>query len=175
LSKDRSRVQTRRAGVTAVALLLAAFLAPATARGAVQETYLLNGYEVWFTPTVGTFVGTGRGMAGELAGWQAAIEHSVVVSPTGTITGGWANLQRLDGVRIAGYFDGGSLELIDEGPGCTNEAHVVRGTLADVWRSDSSAVGTGLLEATLVHHRVWIFGTCISYSASVTATITLQF
>jgi hypothetical protein len=158
-----------------MALLLAALIAPSAARGAEQETYSLTGYEVWFTPTVGTFVGAGHGTGGELAAWHAAIEHSVVVSPSGTITGGWATLYRVDGVRLGGYFDGGWLELTNEGAGCTNEEHAVSGTLSDVWRSDSGARGTGQLDATLVHYRAWIFGRCISYSASVTATITLQF
>ncbi len=157
-----------------MALLLAALAGPSVARASAQETYSLTGYEVWFTPTVGTFVGTGSGTDGASAGWQAAIEHSVVISPTGTITGGWATLYRTDGVQVGGYFTGGAIQLVNDGAGCTVETHVVQGTLANVWRSNSPAVTGGLFEGTLVHYRAWIFGQCITYSASVTATITLE-
>lgn len=175
LDGQPSRLRAHVTRAAALALVLSALIVPTGARAAVVETYSLAGYEVWFTPTVGSFVGTGSGPTGELAAWHSAIEHSVVVSPTGTITGGWAALYRADGVRISGWFSDGSLELINEGPNCTDETHTVRGTLTGVSRSDSTALGSGLFEATLVHHRIWIFGRCISYSASVNATITLQF
>ena len=164
-----------RLGALATALLLAAFAAPGAVHGAVYESYSLTGYEVWFSPTVGTFVGTGRGTAGELAAWHSSIEHSVVVNPTGTITGGWATLFRVDGVRISGWFSEGSLQQTNDGPGCTNESHTVTGRLSSVSRSDTGAVGTGVFHATLEHHRVWLFGRCISYSASVNGTISLLF
>ena len=164
-----------RLSAAAMALLLAVLAAPAAVRGAVYETYSLTGYEVWFTPTVGTFVGTGRGTAGELAAWHSSIEHSVVVNPTGTITGGWATLYRLDGVRISGWFSEGSLQQTNDGPGCTNESHTVTGRLAGVTRSDTGAVGTGVFQSTLVHYRAWLFGRCISYWVSVNGTISLLF
>ena len=157
-----------------MALVLISLLVPGAARASNQEIYSLSGYEVWFTPTVGSFVGTASGADGAPAGWQAAIEHSVVISPTGTISGGWATMYRTDGVQVGGYFTGGSIELVNDGAGCTAETHVVHGTLGNVWRSNSPAVTTGELEGTLVHYRAWIFGQCITYSASVTATITLQ-
>jgi hypothetical protein len=167
----------RRARIgLAVAVLLALPLAGAgVARGAASESYSLNGYEIWFTPTVGTFVGTGRGTGGELAGWSSVIEHSLVVSPSGTITGGWATLYRLDGVRISGQFIGGTLRLTNDGPGCTNESHAVTGRLARISRSDSASVGIGVFRATLVHYRTWLFGRCLTYSASVGGEISLYF
>ncbi|HSH21609.1 MAG TPA: hypothetical protein VK992_03200 [Candidatus Caenarcaniphilales bacterium] len=169
------RHRSARARLALLAALVVQLVVPGLARGAAFETYSVTGYEVWFTPTVGTFVGTGGGSVGTLSAWQSSIEHSVVISPTGTITGGWATLYRLDGVRISGYFSDGTVQQTYDGPDCTDESHAVTGSLTSVSRSDSAAVGTGVFEATLVHHRAWFFGRCISYSASVTGTISLLF
>lgn len=139
----------------------------------VFESYSLTGYEIWYAPTVARFAGTGNGSSGPLSGWYASIEHSGVVSPTGTVNGGWAVLQRLDGVRISGWFTGGAVWLLNDGPGCTDETHLVRAALDGVTRSDGASNGSGYLEATLVHHRAWIFGRCYSYSASINGTLSL--
>ncbi len=159
-----------------LALLLAVHAAlAAPARASTYESYTLTGYEIWFAPTVGTFAGTGNGPTGALSAWYGSIEHSGVISPAGTINGGWATLYRLDGVRISGRFATGTVWLVNDGPGCTDETHVVRGILAGASRTDREEVGSGYLEATLVHHRAWLFGRCISYSASVNGTLSLVF
>jgi hypothetical protein len=44
-----------------------------------------------------------------------------------------------------------------------------------VTRSDSNVIGTGRLQAILIHYRVEILGNCVAYSASVSGTITLSF
>lgn len=165
--------------VMLVGLALAALLsvpAPAAATtSTTYESYGLTGYEVWYAPTVGTFAGTGNGSGVALSAWYGSISHSGVISPTGTITGGWAVLHRLDGARLSGRFVGGTAWLLDDGPGCTSEAHLVRGLLEGVTRTDSAAIGSGYLEAILVHHRAWILGRCISYSASIDGTLSLIF
>ncbi len=113
------RHRSARARLALLAALVVQLVVPGLARGAAFETYSVTGYEVWFTPTVGTFVGTGGGSAGTLSAWHSSIEHSVVISPTGTITGGWATLYRLDGVRISGYFSDGTVQQTYDGPDCT--------------------------------------------------------
>lgn len=168
----------RRVTRTAVALGVAALALgtlPGIARGAVYEVYTISGYEIWYAPTVGVFAGAGRGGDDQLSVWYTSIEHSQVISPTGTVTGGWARLYRLDGVQVAGMLSSsGTVRQINDGPGCTAETHVVNGYLHGVTRSDTvGPTGAGLFDATLVHHRAWIFGRCITYSASVEATISI--
>ncbi|HUG48669.1 MAG TPA: alcohol dehydrogenase catalytic domain-containing protein [Candidatus Limnocylindria bacterium] len=176
--RDMSSTDRRSArliGGLLMALLLSTTAGAGAVRATQHETYLLSGYEIFFAPTMAVFAGTGGAGEGSLSAWYGSIQHSGVISPTGTIEGGWAVLYRHDGVRIGGWFSGGDVVLTDEGPGCTTEAHSVEGTLIGVTRSDTGAVGTGVFRATLLHHRAWLFGTCISYSASVNGSIELTF
>ena len=157
-------------------VLLAQMTQPGIARAAPVDVYVLGGYEVWFTPTVGRFVGAGYWTGGELSAWYSSIEHTVSVSPTGRVTGGWATLYRSDGVWISGTFSDGIVEQTNDGPGCTNETHTVTGVMYDVTRSDSAGSnGAGIFDATLTHYRTWLFGYCMAYSASVAGTVTVAF
>ena len=174
---ERTGRRTRRA---AALVLLAAIVglyagAPGPARATEVESYQLDGYEVFYSPTRAMFAGTSGDGLGGVSAWYSSIDHSLVISPSGAITGGWAVLHRPDGVRIGGWFSGGDVVLVDDGPGCTTEAHSVEGALVSVTRSDTGAVGSGVFRATLLHHRAWLFGTCISYSASVSGSIELTF
>jgi hypothetical protein len=158
------------------AALLAALAMPATAQAAVSRSYSFSGYEVWATSTVGTFAGTATGSSGDLATWRAAIEHTVVVSPTGEITGGYAELLTSDLTRVRGTFSKGTLTLVSEGSGsCGTLTHEVEGKLVNVVRSDTGAVGKGKLKGILTHYRISLFGQCFAYSASARGTISLAF
>jgi hypothetical protein len=172
---SRTRLQLRAPLV--VALAIAASLAtPAPASAAVSSSYAFQGLEVWATTTVGTFVGTATGSAGDQAAWKAAIEHTVVTQPFGYITGGYAQVVTTDLTKVRGNFSGGRLTLIDDGEGtCGNLTHRVRGTLTNVLRTDTGRTGTGLLVGKLVHYRLRILGVCIAYSASARGTISLSF
>ena len=174
MSKTERRT-ARLGGASLAALLLVTLSGPGLTRAAAPETYSLSGYEIWFTPSVGVFAGTGNGHAGDLSAWFSSIEHSQVISPSGTIIGGWATLYRLDGVSISGHFSGGTIVQTNDGAGCTAEWHSVTGELTGVRRSDTAALGSGEFQVTLVHHRAWLFGRCISYSASVSGSISLSF
>ncbi len=170
--------QARRTRLALALVAIFAFAAPVNAAGSssLYESYDLTGYEVWFTPTTGTFVGVGTGSAGNLSAWYTAIDHSIVISPTGTIDGGRAVLQRADGVRMEGRFNGGTVWQTYDGPNCTNEEHQVAGTVTDVTRTDRPGeTGVGYFTATLKHFRAWLFGTCYSYSASVNGTFSILF
>jgi len=157
-----------------------ALMLPSRAAAAgLYETYAIHGYEVWYAPTVGTFVGTGAGRDGfgssfELNAWHASIEHDELLIPSGRVTGGKASLYRLDGVRIEGYFSEGLATQTYPGPECSTEYHTVTGTLRDVTSSARPGeVGVGQFSATLVHYRAHVFGACYAYSASVSGTITV--
>ncbi len=162
--------------IAIVTALLAMLGTPSAASAAVSSSYFFVGAEVWATHTVGTFAGNAVGSRGDLAAWQAAIEHTVQTIPDGDITGGYARLVTTDLTYIRGTFGSGKLTLIDDGPGsCGDLTHRVRGRLINVRRSDTGAVGTGLLVGRLVHYRASVFGNCIPYSATAQGTIYLYF
>ena len=171
-----------RSARLALALVAAfAFAAPATTMAAttttsLYETYDLTGYEVWYAPTQGTFVGVGSGTAGEISAWYTSVEHDAVIIPSGHVNGGTAVLQRVDGVRMTGRFSGGNVWQTSDGPGCTNDEFQLFGTVADLTRSDRPGdSGYGYFTATLKHYRAWMFGDCYSYSAKVTGTFSILF
>ncbi len=162
------------AALIAIAILSLQLAIPFAARAATYEVYTLRGFEIWFTPTVGTFVGVGEGSDARLSGWYTSIEHSLAITPTGSITGGTASLQRVDGVNMQGTFSTGSVRQLIDGAGCTNELHEVVGSVYGLTSSDQPGrTGVGHFQATLEHHRVWIFGDCYSYSATVNGTFSV--
>jgi hypothetical protein len=172
----------RLAPAAVAALLLVGGPASAASPSQTYEVYALRGYEVWFTDTVGTFMGGGTGAgtsagigaAGDLSGWYTSVEHSVAITPTGTVNGGRAVLQRLDGVRMDGTFSGGYVWQTNDGAGCTSESHEVVGTVTGLTRSDRPGeTGVAFFNATLVHYRTMLFNRCIAYSASVTGTFSI--
>ena len=164
----------RLAPAAIAALLLVSGPVNAATTSQTYEIYALQGYEVWFTDTVGTFMGAGTGSAGDLSGWYTSVEHSVAISPTGSVTGGRAVLQRLDGVRMDGTFSDGYVWQTNDGAGCTNESHQVIGTVTGLTRSDRPGeTGVAFFNATLVHFRTMLFNRCYAYSASVTGTFSI--
>jgi hypothetical protein len=153
-----------------------AFAVPANAAetSVLYEVYDLTGYQVAYAPDRGTFMGVGSGSAGELSAWFTQVDHSLVITPSGTVTGGHATFTRSDGVSMSGRFTGGIVWMTNDGPNCTNESHEVRGMLSDVTRSDRpDAKGIAYFSATLQHYRAWIFGSCYSYFAKVTGTFSI--
>ena len=165
-------------GTAALAFLavLATSAVPAAAAAATTETYTLGGYEVYFGTDHAIFVGTGTGQDGlhELSGWYTSVFHSVVIDPTGIVTGGNAFLQRIDGVQISGDITGGGATQTAAGDNCTTQTYAITAYLSGATRTDDpGAVGTAQLSATLTHYRSWFLGSCWVYSASVDGTITI--
>jgi hypothetical protein len=153
--------------------MLALAMPSAAAAASISKTYWITGAEYSATSTVGSFAGTATGSKGDLATWQAVVEHTQLTT-TATITGGYARLVTSNLVVIRGDFTGGTVALVSEAPGCSTQQYAVSGVLENVTRSDSGRVGTGTFQATLTHYRVSIFGTCITYSATVSGTIGLK-
>jgi hypothetical protein len=161
--------------IVALAVALLSLVAAPTA-SAATETYAIGGYEIWPTPYAATFVGTTRDAVGAWGGWRATIDHSGVISPTGSISGGRAELLLTDRSSIRAAVSGGTVTLVaGSETECAAMTHEVSANLVDVVRGGRSAIGTGTLAATLVHHRAWVFGRCLTYSASVNGTISLTF
>jgi hypothetical protein len=173
-----TRSSARRAVALCFVLLgaLARVALPQVALATTTETYTLSGYEVYFGSDHAVFVGTGSGDGGlnELSGWYTSVYHSLSIDPTGDVTGGYAALQRVDGVEIGGFITGGGATLTDEGDNCTTQTYAITADVSDATRTDEPGnAGTAELDATLTHYRTWILGGCWVYSASISGTVTV--
>jgi hypothetical protein len=97
--------------------------------------------------------------------------------PTATITGGSFSLATsLDGAStlVTGKFTGGTVQVKNVGTTCSDQTFAVDGVLGSVgpWYSGT---GSGSFSVMLTHYRRLLFGSCITYSASVSGTISLTF
>jgi hypothetical protein len=160
------------------ALALVALCTSATAAAAQTYNDTITGREYFATSTDGKFAGRA---SGSLPGyWNADVQHTALClscTPTATITGGsFVVATILDGsyALVTGDFTGGTVQATDVGAGCTNQTFDVNGVLGNVgpWYSGS---GSGTFSATLTHYRRLVFGSCITYGASVAGTISLTF
>jgi hypothetical protein len=165
------------------ALLLAALAAlvlgaPAGALATQAYSDTISGHEYYATSTDGKFAGSASGaLPGD---WNADVRHTPLClscTPTATITGGsflLVTMLKSVPALVTGTFTGGTVQVTDVGPNCTNQTFAVNGILGDVgpWYRGS---GSGTISATLTHYRYRVFGSCITYSASVTGTLSLNF
>ncbi len=134
-----------------------------------------RGIEVFATHTQGTFAGV---LSGPLSGgWTAVVDHTPL-GPNARITGGTLTLStRLNGraVTLRGRFARGSVTNTNPGAGCTNQVFTVVGDIVDVSGTGRGAKnGTGKLAVTLTHHRARFLGSCVTYFATETGTVTLS-
>ena len=99
-------------------------------------------------------------------------------TPLGTsaaITGGDFHLvTRLAGTltAVTGDFTAGTVRQLSGFTGCASQRFAVHGVLDKVG-SSAARRGTGTLDATLTHYRTAIFGQCLTYSASVSGSLSL--
>jgi hypothetical protein len=154
-------------------LAATALVATPAAAGATSYTDATRGVEVAATSTRGTFVGTATG---DLPGyWQATVNHTPL-SPGATITGGSFSLDTyLNGgfEEVTGTFASGSVVLENPSTRCANQRYDIDGSLTNVGVGGGS--GSGDFEAVLTHYRTRVFGHCVTYSASVSGSLSLQF
>lgn len=171
----RSRRRRALAVLPALITILGLLGLPATASAAtVSGSYAIQGTEYSATSTEGRFAGTASGSSGDSATWNAVIDHTELTR-TATITGGSASLATSNLVLIGADITAGSVKLVRQQHGCGKQTYAVSASLADVTRSDSSAVGSGSVSATLTHYRTRVLGQCIVYFATVAGTISLSF
>jgi hypothetical protein len=151
---------------------------PTAAFAARTYTDMVSGHEYYPTSTDGKFAGTATG---SLPGtWNADVQHTALCiscSTTATITGGsflLASALNSIPTLITGKFSGGTVQVTNVGVNCTNQTFDVNGILSNVgpWYNGS---GDGTFTATLTHYRYRLFGSCITYGASVAGTLTLTF
>jgi hypothetical protein len=158
--------------------VLALMVGPTTAAAAQNYSDTLSGYEYSFTSTDGKFAGTA---SGALTGsWTADVQHTPLClscTPTATITGGSFSLAATHNgfpAVVSGAFVGGTVQVTNVGSNCSNQTFAVNGILGNVgWWSAGS--GTGTFATTLTHYRHSVFGTCVTYGASIRGALSLSF
>lgn len=160
-----------------LSILTVALVVPAAAAAATSYSDTVSGYEYYATSTDGKFMGSA---SGALPGsWNADVQHTALCtscSTTATITGGSFQLAtslKSIPTLITGSFSGGTVQVTNAGSGCRNQTFAVNGILSHVGPWGGS--GSGTFAATLTHYRHSVLGHCITYSASVTGTLTLNF
>jgi hypothetical protein len=150
----------------------ALFISPAAAVAAATSSDSISGLEYAATSTQGRVAGIA---SGALPGaWSVTVDHT----PLGTsaaLTGGDFHLAtRLHGTltAVTGDFTGGTVRQLSGFTGCANRRYAVNGALGGVGFG-SAGRGTGTFAATLTHYRTKIFGHCVTYSASVSGSLSL--
>jgi hypothetical protein len=152
---------------------------PAVASAATTHNDSLSGFEYWATSTEGKFTGSA---SGSLPGyWNAVVDHtplSLTATPTATITGGSVELATsmadMPALVTGNFLPGGTVQVRDPGYGCKNQTFDVNGDLTNVgtWYSGT---GSGSFSAVLTHYRKSVFGSCITYAASVSGSLSVTF
>jgi hypothetical protein len=157
-----------------VATAMALALTPAAAIAAPAPAYSdpISGFEYAAAPAQGSFAGAALGAMPGL--WSATVDHTPL-GTSATITGGELSLASyLDGAptTITGHFTAGTVQQLSGFTGCASQRYAVNGLLGGVgFRTADS--GTGTFAATLTHYRTKIFGHCVTYSASISGSLSL--
>jgi hypothetical protein len=99
--------------------------------------------------------------------WNVDVVHQALSSSCWTSgcaidPGGSISLATSRGDIVTGSFTAGSVKLVRQASGCGKQIFQVVGDLST---TKSSAV----FDVALTHYRVMIFGSCISYSATIGA------
>jgi hypothetical protein len=178
LSGDMRPLRRR---VLVVPLALGALVLPAAASSAPASTsFAIVGYEYAFTSTVGSFAGSGKGVAGGTAYWNATVNHDRLGSNPTYVNGGpFAMTVRGPGSSVdavVGTFThhGGKITTLDRGASCTNQKYLVVDTLRGVATTTTSG-GYGTFRVTLTHYRHRILGHCVAYKARVAGKVSFSY
>jgi hypothetical protein len=162
-----------RALLRSLPLAAALVLLTSSVASATSYTDTIDGFEYFATSTSGFFHGTADGA---LPGWfDTRVDHTVL-SPDATITGGYFVLSTTmagEAAFINGGFTGGTVVQTDRNThGCRDQHYAVTGTLGGVTVNGGGS-GSGSFNATLTHFRQRIGGSCVTYWATITGTVTL--
>jgi hypothetical protein len=164
-----------------IGVVLAALVAAGGATAAPPSTsFAIAGYEYAFTSTVGSFAGTARGNAGDVAAWNARVVHDPLGSTPTYINGGSFEMTtrslsgHLDFVTGDFVYHGGTITVLDPGTGCTNQRYLVAGALENAATTTTSG-GTGNFSVVLTHYRFSFFGQCLIYKARVAGVVSFSY
>jgi len=145
---------------------------------------------MYATSTEGRFSGTatGQGPDGLSGAWSIAVDHTSL-DPCfqvqlgeicSRITGGtFALAVTSPSVQyVTGNFNQSvspdGISMLQSGSNCTTQLFKITDGLNSVG-TGSQHSGTGTFVGYLWHHRYWIFGRCLTYSATVQGTVVLSF
>ena len=165
----------RSIGLTGLAAVfaIAVSVSGAAAATGVSTTYAVAGIETSIpTNNTSTFKGAAVGSAGDAAIWNAAVVHQALSNcPFGSntscaITGGVFSLNSSSGAQLTGSFTGGAVTPVSQQTPCGKQIFGVAGTLA-------TTSGPASFTAKLTHYRTLLFGTCITYFATITGSVRL--
>jgi hypothetical protein len=160
------------AGVAVVFAIVVVVPGAAAATG-LSTAYAVAGVETSIpTNNTSTFRGGAVGSGGDAAVWRASVVHQALSNcPFGSntgcaITGGSFSLTSSTGAQLTGSFTGGSVIPVSQQTPCGKQTFGVAGTLA-------TTSGPATFSATLTHYRTLLFGTCITYFATITGSLQL--
>ncbi len=139
----------------------------------ISATYAVAGIETSIpTNNTSTFAGSGLGSNGDAAVWKASVVHAPLSAcPFGSgsscaITGGSFALTSSTGSQLTGSFTGGTVTPVAQQTPCGKQTFDIAGTLA-------TTNGPAAFAGRLTHYRTLLFGTCITYFATITGGVKL--
>jgi len=167
---------TRLTLVSVIALAAAALAtAAASARALDLYDFSATGIETGVpsnnvSPFSGTAVGTGG-----VAVWSAHVQHICNGGSDATITGGDFALTGTHGVRLGGSFGSGSVAgFCVPQTQCANQSY----SIDNASLSLTDALGNNLVgtfNGTLTHYSTKIFGTCVTYFATISGQLAVHY
>jgi hypothetical protein len=170
-------------------LLLVVIGATSAEASTTPHGTIVSGVEFYATSTEGRFSGTATGTDpnGLWGAWAIVVDHTPIDScwkqswtdPCAQVTGGTFSLQATTPALITGNFnyqpkgvDG--IVLGNAGANCTTQLFRITDGLNSVG-TGSQHSGWGSFVGYLWHYRHWVFGRCVTYSATVRGTVVLNF
>ena len=156
----------------ATSLTLTLVSVPAFTLGTTDLPYAISGVEYAATSAVGSFAGV-TVAADDYGTWRATIAHDALPTTlfaSSSVTPSGSSFA-LDGkVRdLAGGFASGSITLLTTST-CSKQTYAVTGSL----NLTAGGSGTADFAATLTHYRIWLWGRCITYGATVKGLVTFH-
>ena len=157
--------------VSAVATMVVAI---AAGRPLVSYSYNATGIETSIpVDNTSTFAGVAGGSSG-FAVWSTSVPHAPLnaCGTTAVLPGGSFSLTGTHGVRLAGAFTGGTVTAPagfcgGSQPPCQNESFAINGQLT------FNGTLTGEFSGTLTHDSTMLFGSCVTYFATISAHLTV--
>ncbi|HVM57819.1 MAG TPA: hypothetical protein VMT74_10160 [Gaiellaceae bacterium] len=163
--------RSKFAAALTAAVALSAAVASGAAAATLSPSYQVAGFAFGASQgTASSFTGFATGSLGDRGLVRATVVHDPLAgcSTVGTscaVTGGTLNLNSNNGSSLAGTFNGGSITLSAQAPGCGRQQYTLDGWAA------VSAGNTVELNAVLTTLRVPFRGGCLTLATSVQGTL----
>jgi hypothetical protein len=188
-------MKTLKLAATLLSTLMLAAIGT-TSVAATDHNTIVSGFEMYATSNEGRFSGTATGQGlqnGLWGGWSIVVYHTSlgpcfakpVGEPCANVYDGSFSLLETGPARelVTGQFDNVSqvappqkdeITLRNPGYNCTDQVFSITDGLRNVGTGSQHA-GKGSFAATLTHHQRNFFGRCITYAATVSGNVVLNF